>query len=77
MNCVLHVSATIDGFPNDAIFRETGRGMERYAGARGWKVLHAEVDPADPVRGIRDVLRRVRPIGCVVGAGGPLHPRPG
>ncbi|MBR1836565.1 MAG: hypothetical protein IJ783_04695, partial [Kiritimatiellae bacterium] len=66
MNDVLLVHAAIDGPANDAIFRATRRGIERYASARGWKLRAAEVAAAGAGRDIRAALRRVRPIGCIV-----------
>ncbi len=51
-------------------------GVRRYAGTRGWEVAAVPGDESGPGR-IRELLKRHRPIGCVVDCSGnenPLRP---
>ena len=57
--CILYAPAA----PGDAIVEAEVAGVRRFAAARGWEVRPVAADtPAT----MRDAIRRVRPLGCIV-----------
>ena len=57
--CILYAPAA----PGDAIVEAEVAGVRRFAAARGWEVRPVAADTPETVR---DAIRRVRPLGCIV-----------
>lgn len=51
-------------------------GVRRHAAAHGWKALEVTIDEAQLTSALRETLRRLHPLGCVVNSGGRLNPSP-
>ncbi len=51
-------------------------GMRRHAAARGWDVREVALDEKHLAPALRETLRRLCPLGCVVQSGGRLNPPP-
>ena len=51
-------------------------GVRRHAAVRGWKVCEVALDERHPAPELREAMRRLRPLGCIVTSGGRLNPPP-
>lgn len=57
--CILYAPAA----PGDAIVEAEVAGVRRFAAARGWEVRPVAADAPETMR---DAIRRIRPLGCIV-----------
>ena len=57
--CILYAPAA----PGAAIVEAEVAGVQRFAAARGWEIRPVAADTPETVR---DAIRRVRPLGCIV-----------